>query len=80
MTSPPIPTPLGPGATATSPIYPASSTLAENTALKAKAFKPDFQPSATLTEVYTLEQVKPPAPVSLPPGQEFEVFVSVGLL
>jgi fibro-slime domain-containing protein len=65
--------------TETSPIYTASLTFADNTTLKAKAFKTDFQPSPTLTEVYTLEQVKLPTPVATPPGRTFPLSLTVGL-
>lgn len=65
--------------TETSLIYSAPLTFAGNTTLKAKAFKPDFQPSPTLTEVYTLEQVKLPTPVATPSGKTFQLSLSVGL-
>ncbi|MEO6098642.1 MAG: chitobiase/beta-hexosaminidase C-terminal domain-containing protein [Fibrobacteria bacterium] len=65
--------------TATSPTYPVSLTFSGNTTLKAKAFETNFQPSPTLTEVYTLEQVKLPAPIATPPGKTFQLSLSVGL-
>jgi fibro-slime domain-containing protein len=65
--------------TETSPIYADSLTFAATTTLKAKAFKTDFQPSATLTEVYTLEQVKLPTPAATPPGKTFQLSLTVGL-
>ena len=65
--------------TETSLSYSAPLTFAGNTTLKAKAFKPDFQPSPTLTEVYTLEQVKLPTPVATPSGKTFQLSLSVGL-
>jgi fibro-slime domain-containing protein len=65
--------------TATSPLYASALTFTGNTTLQAKAFKTGFEPSPTMTEAYTLEQVKLPTPVATPPGGAFQFSISVGL-
>jgi len=42
-----------------SPIYTAALTFSVTTTLKAKAFHPDYNPSVTLTQVYTIRALAP---------------------
>lgn len=59
------PTPL-------SSLYSGSLKLTATTQLKAKAFKTDFLPSATLSETYTRALRPLPSPQADPPGQTFQ--------
>jgi fibro-slime domain-containing protein len=65
--------------TATSPPYAGGISILATTTLKAKAFHDAYTPSPTMTETYTFDPARLPAPVADPHGREFPSELSVTL-